>query len=324
MATLIRRQVLRVLAAGAALGALAAHAQSDYPTRPVTLIVPFAAAGATDQLLRHMAEIAGRELGQTVVVDNKPGAAGVLGANHLVRATPDGYTLSILPESVFRVPHLQKTQFDPLKDFTYVIHLSGYALGVASRTDSPYKDWPAIVAEARKRPGQISYGTTGVNGTMHITMEEMAQRAGIKLNHIPYKGESEIIAALMGGHVDLGVTAGSIGPMVDDGKARVVVLWTEKRVPRWPDVPTLKDVGLDMVSNSPFGIAGPKDMPAPVVRKLHDAFRKALEAPSTKALLERLNQETAYLGSTDYANFARERYELSRQQMQRMGLKAAN
>jgi tripartite-type tricarboxylate transporter receptor subunit TctC len=324
MAVLERRQVLRGLAATAALAALGAHAQSEFPARPVTLIVPFAAGGATDSLLRHMADIAGKELGQPVVVDNKPGAAGVLGANHVARAAPDGYTLSILPEPVFRLPHLQKTQFDPLKDFTYVIHLSGYALGVASRTDSPFRDWATVVAEAKKRPGQITYGTTGVNGTMHITMEEMAQRAGIKLNHIPYKGESEIIAALMGGHVDLGITAGSIGPMVDDGKARVLVLWTENRVPRWPTVPTLKDVGLDMVANSPFGIAGPANMPERVTRRLHDAFRVALFAPSTKALLERLNQESAYLDSAGYAAFARERYEVSRQQVQRLGLKPAN
>lgn len=316
-----RRQLIQGLAAGATLAACGSSWSADFPARPITLIVPFAAGGATDNLVRSIADLAGRELGQPVVVDNKPGAAGVLGANQLVRATADGYTLSILPEPVFRLPHLQKTQFDPLRDFSYVIHLSGYALGIATRANAPWADWAAVVADAKKRPGQISYGTTGINGTMHITVEEMAQRSGIQLNHIPYKGESEIIAALMGGHIDLGVTAGSIAPMVDEGKARVLVLWTAKRAPRWPNVPTLRDVGLDMVANSPFGIAGPKGIPAAITKTLHDAFRKALEAPATRALLDRLNQESAYLDSEAYTAFARERYGFARQQMERLGLK---
>ncbi len=195
-ANIDRRHLVRGLAAATALTALGARAQATpFPSRPVTLVVPFPAGGATDSLVRQIAELAGRELGQPVVVENKPGAAGVLGANHVVRAAPDGYTLSVLPEPVFRLPHLQKTAFDPMNDFSYVIHLSGYALGIAVRNDAPWRDWAGVVADAKKRPGQISYGTTGINGTMHVTVEEMAQRAGVRLNHVPYKGESEIIAA---------------------------------------------------------------------------------------------------------------------------------
>ncbi len=295
---------------------------ADFPTRPITLIVPFAAGGATDNLLRAMADLASRELGQTIVVENRPGAAGVLGANAIARAQPDGYMLSILPEPVFRLPHMQKTQFDPMNDFTYVIHLSGYALGIAARADSPWTDWQTLIADVKKRPGQVTYGSTGINGTMHLTMEEISQRLGVKFNHVPYKGESEIIAALLGGHIDLAVTAGSIAPLVQDGKARNIVLWTAKRVPRWPDTPTLRDVGLDMVANSPFGIAGPKGIPPAAVKTLHDAFKKALEHPNTVRLLDRLNQENAYLSSQDYAAFARERYDAARLQVERLGLKA--
>lgn len=314
-----RRRLLGLMATSAAL---AAHAQAPgFPVRPVTLIVPFPAGGATDNLLRHLADLAGRTLGQPVVVDNKPGAAGTLGAAQLARAAADGYTLSVLPEPVFRLPLLQKTPFDPLRDFSYVIHLSGYALGLATRSNAPWKTWADVVADAKKRPGAISYGTTGTNGTMHITVEEMAQRSGIRLNHVPYKGEAEIVAALLGGHIDLGGTAGGIAPLIEDGRARMLVLWTERRVPRWPDVPTLRDIGIDMVANSPFGIAGPRGLPPEAVRTLHDAFRKALEAPSTVALLARLNQENAYLGSEAYAAFARERYEAAREQIQRLGLK---
>ncbi|GAB2472405.1 tripartite tricarboxylate transporter substrate binding protein [Comamonas humi] len=316
-----RRRLLRCSLGASALLASGASWSARFPERPVTLIVPFAAGGATDNLVRHLAAHASRALGQPVIIENKPGAAGILGANQLLRAAPDGYTLSILPEPVFRLPHLQKTAFDPRKDFTYVIHLSGYALGIAVAANSPFTDWASVVTEARKRPGQISYGTTGVNSTMHVTVEEMAQRAGITLNHVPYKGEAEIISALLGGHVELGVTAGSIAPMVADGKARVLVVWTARRVPGWPNVPTLREIGLDMVANSPFGIAGPKGLPPAVVKPLHDAFHDALEAPSTRALLERLNQESAYLDSEAYAAFARERYEAARQQVLRLNLK---
>ncbi|MCW5263367.1 tripartite tricarboxylate transporter substrate binding protein [Verminephrobacter eiseniae] len=373
MPSIPRRRLVRCLAASAMLAAAAAWGRaSDFPVRPVTLLVPFSAGGATDGIVRHLADLAGRALGQPVIVDNKPGAGGVLGANQLVHSAPDGYTLSILPETVFRLPHLQKMQFDPLRDFSYVIHLSGYALCIATRRDAPWTDWAAVVADAKARPGQISYGTTGMNSTMHLTVEKMAQLSGIELNHVPYKGESEIIAALMGGHIDLGITAGSIVPLVDDGKARVLVsrhrsdvvgcaqpsersarriaqpipsvlasdatpryasmasadrqmigdatpvLWTARRVPRWPDVPTLRDIGLDMVATSPFGIAGPRNLPPAVVKTLHDAFRKALEAPVTQALLERLNQESAYLDSAAYAAFARERFEAARRQVARM------
>ncbi|AGW95045.1 MULTISPECIES: tripartite tricarboxylate transporter substrate binding protein [Cupriavidus] len=321
-----RRGTLALLGLGALgpLGALAprqAHA-SGFPAQPVTLIVPFAAGGATDTLVRTLAEGASKTLGQRVVVENRPGAAGVLGANVVARAKPDGYTLTIMPEPVFRLPHLQKTQFDPMQDFTYVIHLTGYTLGVAVREQAPWKSWQEMVEDARKRPGAISYGTTGTNSTMHVTMEEVSQKLGIRLNHVPYKGESEIITAMMGQHIDLGVTAGGIGPYVDSGKARWLVLWTAARSRRWPAVPTLRDVGLDMVSTSPFGIAGPRNLDPQAVQVLHDAFRKALNDPAMQQMLERFDQETAYLSSTDYAAFARQRYDSQGKLVKRLGLSA--
>jgi tripartite-type tricarboxylate transporter receptor subunit TctC len=319
--TFCRRRLLQCATTLLLLPVAWTVAAAAFPDKPVRLIVPFAVGGATDKLVRVLAESAGRELGQAVIVENKPGAAGVLGANHLVRAPADGYTLSILPEPVYRLPHLQKTQFDPMRDFTYVIHLSGYSLGIATRANTPWKDWAAVVDDAKKRPGQITYGTTGVNGTMHVTVEEIAQRQGIKLLHVPYKGESEIIAALLGGHIDLGVTAGSIAPFVEDGKARLLLLWTAQRSARFPQTPTMRDIGLEMVANSPFGIAGPRGMPPAAVKRLHDAFKKALDEPATQQLLERLNQESAYLNSQDYAGFARERYEFGRKQVERLGLK---
>jgi len=321
-----RRRTLIALAAGAtatALATLPGRAQAaPFPAQPITLLVPFGAGGATDTIVRTLADSAGKTLGQPVVIENKPGAAGTLGASAVARAKPDGYTLSVMPEPVFRLPHLQKTQFDPLHDFSYVILLTGYALGVGTRADAPWKSWQDVVADAKRRPGVITYGTTGTNGSMHVTMEEVCLKLGIQLNHVPYKGEAEIIAAMLGGHIDLGVTAGSIGNYVDAGKARWLVTWTAARTKRFPQVPTLRDLGIDIVSTSPFGIAGPRGLDPQVVRTLHDAFRKALNEPATLALLDRLDQEVSYLDSADYDAFARRRYESQGRLVQRLGLHA--
>ena len=315
----IRRCLLQAGSAVCVSAALPVHAM-DWPVRAVTLVVPFPAGGATDTLVRGIAALAAQELGQPVLVDNKPGAAGVLGAQQLVRARPDGYTLSVLPDPVFRLPHLQKMAYDPLRDFSYVIQLAGYALGVAVRQDTPWPDWAALVADARQRPGHISYGSTGTHGTMHMTMEEIARRLGTSFFHVPYKGEGEIITALLAGHIDLGITAGTIAPLVEQGRARMLALWTAARVPRWPATPTLRELGLDMVANAPIGVAGPRDLPAPVQQRLHDVFRRALLAPQTQELLQRVNMEPAYLDSAAYTVAAQERYAAARLQLQRLGL----
>lgn len=293
---------------------------AGFPQRAITLVVPFPAGGATDVLMRGIATLAAAQLGQPVLIDNKPGAAGVLGAQQLARARPDGHTLALLPEPVFRLPHLQKMAYDPQRDFSYVIQLAGYALSLAVRQDAPWRDWDALVADARQRPGHINYGSTGTHGTMHMIMEEISRRLGATFFHVPYKGEGEVITALLAGHIELGITAGTIAPLVEQGRARVLSVWTAERVPRWPEVPTLRELGLDMVANAPVGIAGPRGLPPVVVRRLHDAFRSALEAPQIQELLVRLNMERAYLGTAAYALAAQERYAEARLQLLRLGI----
>jgi tripartite-type tricarboxylate transporter receptor subunit TctC len=317
---LYRRRPLLTAALGSWLLAGLPARAAAFPERPLNLTVPFPAGGATDLLMRGLAALAGRELGQTIVVDNKPGAAGVLGAQQLVRARPDGYTLAVLPEPVFRLPHLQKMAYDPRRDFSYVIQLAGYALGVAVRQDAPWHDWETLVADARQRPGHIMYGSTGTHGTMHMTMEEISRRLGVSFFHVPYKGEGEITTALLGGHIDLGITAGSIAPLVEQGQARMLAVWTAARVPRWPGVPTLRELGLDLVANAPIGIAGPRGLPAAVLQRLQGAFQRALQTPQARDLMQRLNMEPAYLGATAYAQAAQERYAAARLQLLRLGL----
>jgi tripartite-type tricarboxylate transporter receptor subunit TctC len=301
-----RRQLLQVAAGTAALSTLSQIARAlDYPTRPVTLIVPFPAGGTTDVALRALATATEKYLGQSIVVENRAGAAGTLGpANMAATAKPDGYTISQLPGTVFRQPFMTKTSFDPATDFTYIICLTGYTFGVVVRSDAPWKTFPELLAAAKANPSTITYGTPGAGTTLHITMEQIAKQQGVKLVHVPFKGNAETTTALLGGHIDAVADSTGWAPQVNDGKFRLLVSWGATRTKNWPTVPTLKEVGIDMVSNSPYGLGGPKGMAPEIVKVLHDAFRKGLDDPSNVAAMTQLDQEPFYLSSEDYRAFA--------------------
>ena len=176
-----------VVAIAAATAAVPGSASAQtFPAKPIRLICPWPAGGSTDAVMRALAESAGKVLGGSVVIENKPGASGMLGPNELVRAAPDGYTLSQLTIGVARLPHMQKMQFDPLKDFTYIACLTGYTFGIVVRADSPIKSIKDLVNFAKANPEKFSYGSTGAGTTPHLAIEEFASRAGIKLTHIPY------------------------------------------------------------------------------------------------------------------------------------------
>lgn len=304
-----RRFALKAAAATAAAGlgmATTTYATAaDFPTRPIALIVPWTPGGSTDTVLRLLAESASKHLGQPIVILNKPGGAGTVGPSIMAAtAKPDGYTISQVALSLFRMPYLQNVSYDPLKDFTYIIGLSGYTTGIVVRADAPWKSWKELVDYARANPGVVTYATTGVGSSLHMTMEEISKAAGIKMVHIPNKGTAESIAALMGGHVMVQADSTGWAQMVDSGKFRLLVTWGEKRARRWPQVPTLKESGLDIVSIVPYGLAGPKGMDPAVVKVLHDAFRKALEDPAYKAVADQYDQEGFYRTSDDFTRWA--------------------
>jgi tripartite-type tricarboxylate transporter receptor subunit TctC len=299
---------------GAYAGALAAAAASGtaaraqgFPTKPVTLIVPWPAGGATDRHLRVLADIAGKHLGQQIVIDNKPGASGTLGpATMVATAKPDGYTIAQLPITVFRLPYMQKISFDPKKDFSFILNLTGYTFGTAVLATSPWKTWKEFLAYAKANPGKIRYGSPGTGTTLHITMEQIAKQMGIQWTQVPFRGEAEATAALLGEHVEAVALGAGLGPLVDAGKVRMLVVWTEKRSPRFPDSPTLVEEGHKIISASPYGLAGPKGMDPKVVQVLHDAFHKAMQDPAHLKVLEDLSQPMMYMNSADYAKFAME------------------
>jgi tripartite-type tricarboxylate transporter receptor subunit TctC len=294
---------------------------ADFPTKAVTLICPWPAGGGTDQQMRALAEASTKHLGQPIVIDNKPGGSGTVGpASMAASARPDGYTIAQIPITIFRLPHMQKVTWDPHKDFSYIIHLTGYTFGVVVKADSPWKTWQEFIAYAKANPGKVTYGSPGAGTTLHITMEAIAARDGVKWTHVPFKGQAENTAALMGGHVMASADSTGWGALVDAGQLRLLCTWTAVRTKRWPSVPTLKELGYGIVSNSPYGFAGPKGMDPKVVKVLHDAFKKGLEEPLHLKTLERLDMEPYYLSTQEYTGSIKKWVDEARQQVEQAGL----
>lgn len=294
-----------------------------FPTKPITMIVPWPAGGSTDTHMRKFADISARYLGQQIVVENRPGGGGTIGPGTMAQtAKPDGYSLSQLPMGAFRIPHMQKVAWDPLRDFTYIIGVTGYTFGVVVKSDSPLKSFRELLDYAKANPGRMNYGSTGTGTSPHLLMEEVALKTGVAFLHIPFKGNAELTQALMGGHIMAQSDASGWGRFVDAGTFRLLVTFGSERTKRWPTVPTAKELGLGIVSNSPYGIVGPKGMDAGVVRILHEGFKKAIEDPEHLKMLDQLDQVLWYQSSADYARFARDTFAQDRALIERLGLLA--
>jgi tripartite-type tricarboxylate transporter receptor subunit TctC len=318
-----RHHWLKHAAAVAALLAGGSACAQAFPNRPITLIVPWPPGGSTDRHLRGLAELASKHLGQNIVIDNKPGGGGSTGpGNMALNAKPDGYTIAQFPMGMLRVPHMQKTQWNPLTDFSYIIGVSGYTFGVTVRADSPFKSFTEYIEAARKQPGKIDYGSTGIGTSPHLNMAELAEIAKVDLNHVPFKGNADLTQALLGGHVMAQSDATGWDKYVDGGQMRLLLTFGETRTKRWPKVPTAKELGYGVVSNSPYGIVGPKGMDPAVVKTLHDAFKKAMDDPRHLELLSQLNQDLWYLDSDAYSQWVRVTYVKEKRFIERLGLAA--
>ncbi|MEJ0074154.1 MAG: tripartite tricarboxylate transporter substrate binding protein [Alphaproteobacteria bacterium] len=313
---------MRMLLA-AAIVFLSTIAQAQqFPARPVTLIVPWPPGGTTDITMRALATATEKHLGQSIVIENRGGASGTLGGGWMAaNAKPDGYTVAQIPITVFRLPFMQKTNFDPVTDFTYVIGLTGYTFGVVVRSDAPWKTFKELVADAKANPGKINYGVPGIGSSLHVTMEQIAKQQGIKWTPVPFKGGTEPMNALLGGHIHTVADSTGWAPLVNSGQFRLLVTWGAKRTKTWPDVPILQELGVDMVSNSPFGIAGPKGMDPAVTKVLHDAFKKGMRDPAYLSTIETFDMEEAYLDTAAYHAHAMQQIAEQKQLVEELGLK---
>ena len=285
----------------AAIMTLAAGAQAQqFPTRPVTLIVPWPPGGSTDIAMRALASATEKHLGQSIVIENRPRS---------FRSACSGSR------------HIQKATFDPAKDFTYIIHLTGYTFGAVVRADAPWKTFQELMDYAKANPGKVNYGTPGAGSSLHITMEQIAKAKGLKWTQVPFKGGADNMNALLGGHIDVTTDSTGWAELVNAGKFRLLVTWGAQRTKNWPTVPTLKEVGIDMVSNSPFGIGGPKGMDPAVVKILHDAFKKGMEEQSYKDAMLKLDMEPYYLNTADYHVYAMQQIGEQKQLIEELGLR---
>jgi tripartite-type tricarboxylate transporter receptor subunit TctC len=306
-----RRALLAFLPAAIAVACLnvSAPASADaYPSKPVTMIVPFPAGGPTDSQIRALSQAAARILGQSIVVENRPGVSGTLGPASMARtAGRDGYTLAMITPALFRLPHLQPVSYDAMNDFTYVVGLTSYVQGVSVAADSRWKTMGEFIDHARANPGKVSVASVGNGSLGHITVARLSRAAGIKLNFVPFKGGSEATVALLGGHVDAMIEAGW-GAMAESGKLRLLAVVESERLKRWPGVPTLRELGYDITVQSEIGIAGPRGLDPKVVATLQDAFRKASTDPAYQRALDLESMPNRFMGTAEYQKYAADQF----------------
>ncbi len=286
--------------------AFTAQAQTFPSTKPVTLYVPWTAGGTTDLALRSLAEATTKTLGQKVLVENKPGASGAMGATLVAASRPDGYTLTQLPLGVFRLPLMTRTNFDPVKDLTWIINIAGYEFATNVRGDAPWKNWDEFIAYSKANPGKVTYAHPGVGTSPNLTMQILAQRLGIQWVDVPYKGSNDTVTALRAGQV-MAIAASPPWSFVKTGEVRPLITWGPKRSPKAPDVPTLKE-RYDMLANSPWGVGGAAGMDPKVTKVLHDAFRKAMDDPALDKTLDAVNMEFFYMAGDEYMKWVRDTF----------------
>jgi tripartite-type tricarboxylate transporter receptor subunit TctC len=312
------KRITEVVGALLLVASFGASAQ-QFPSKPITLICPWPAGGSTDLHLRKMAELGSKYLGTPVVVENRPGGSGMNGPATMSKtAQGDGYTISQLPITAYRVPHMQKVDYDPINDFTYIIGVAGYTFGIVVKSDSPFKTFQDLITYARANPGKLSYATPGTGTSLHLAMEEIAVKAGVQFLHIPYKGYADGAAALMGGHVMTQVDSTGWAKFVDAGSQRLLATLGDKRT-RW-NAPTVSELGVNTVSNSPYGFVGPKGIPPQVVKILHDGFKKAMDDPENLKVLQQLDQNYWYKSSDEYRQWAAQMLVNERATIERVGL----
>jgi tripartite-type tricarboxylate transporter receptor subunit TctC len=300
-----------------------ASGQGRFPERPIRFIIPWPPGGSSDSQLRSLGEQASRILGQPVVIENRGGAGGTLHAVHLAReARPDGYTLGQMHLSVIRRPFLVRTpQWDATTDFTHIIGLTGWLFGAAVRADSPFRTWQDMIAFARQNPGAVSYATSGIATTNHLAMEDICARERVEMTHVPFRGASEGIPAVLSGNVTMIADSSTWAPAVEGGQMRALSVWSAERAPRFPTVPTLKELGYDIVVTSNYGISGPPRMDPGVVRVLHDAFKAALMSEENTRVRNQFDMPLVYLNTQEYKDFVAQRAVWERDMVTRLGIR---
>ncbi|MEG3001875.1 MAG: tripartite tricarboxylate transporter substrate binding protein [Comamonas sp.] len=316
-----RRTLIALCASLAAVAAMPqAGAQGAYPNRPITLIVPYSAGGVTDVIARALAQGMSKPLGQTIVIENKPGAGASMGVVDMKNAKPDGYRLTLTPVGIFRQPHIQKVNFDPVADVSYVAAFMTYDFILAVPANSPFKSVKDVVDAAKRDPGSVDYGTPGKFTANHVAMAQLEQKTGAKFTHVPFKGDSESINSLLAGHTKTAVFANTVQPYLTSGKMRALAIAADKRTEAFADVPTFRELGYAFDVPSPLGIAGPKGMPAEITQKLEAAIQAAMQEPAFKQVAANYGIRLEYRNAQEYSAFAKKAFAEEKEIVKAIGL----
>jgi len=271
-------------------------AKEKYPTKSINFIIGYPAGGTTDVCARPLVAAAGKILGQPVIVVNKPGGASVVAVATLKNEKPDGYTIGILPSGAVLSQHLRKVPYDSAKDFTPIVQYAVYLYGLVVQTNSPWKTFKEFIDYAKANPGKIRYSTAGPGTPQHLVMERLALKEKIKWTHIPFDGGGPAIANLLGGHVEASSQTTEWKKNVEAGTLRLLAVYGEKRMSDFPNVPTLLELGYNIIAPSLICVVGPKGLSPQIVETLHRTFKKAMEDPNFIKMGRQLDQPVIYRG----------------------------
>ncbi len=292
-------------------GLLGSAIADEFPTKPIKVYVGFSPGGGTDVIARTVASVAPEFLGQSMIIINKPGAAGTIAAREVAQAKPDGYTLLVAGGSeTTSVGHYKKLPYHPINAFSPIIRIARLRIILNFNANAPWKTLKEFIEDAKKNPGKYKYASSGHGGIYHSAELVLCDRAGIEMKHVPYKGGAPGMAALMGGHVDLAISSpDEARALAEGGKIRSVALTSLDRTPLFPDVPTLKELGYDIYLENMKGFVAPANTPKERIMFLHDAFKKAYDHPAFIKLCSSLKIERAYLGPDDFRKALQSMYD---------------
>ena len=296
-------------------------AQGSFPSRPITMVV-WSTAGMGDTVTRVMCKNAEKDLGQPIIIETKPGAAGAIGINYVVQSKPDGYTLGMAVTSNYIInPHIRKLSYDTLTSITDILAVCKYNFGLAVRADAPWNTYEEVIAYAKKNPEKFTYACAGIGVTQHITMERIAMKEGIKWTAVPFKSGGEAVIACLGGHTDA-VAQGSIDevPHIKAGKLKMLLSLDGSRWPDVPNAPTITEKGYNFTAMSYISYLGPKGIPDPIRQRLENAFKKAIEDPSFTEVMNQFNVQSTFMSGKEYSALWRSQYDEMGKMVKTLGL----
>ena len=296
----------------------------DYPTRPITLIVQFSAGTTTDIIARRLGEEVSKSLGQPLVCVNKTGGGGSVGVAEVLRAKPDGYTIGCVNMPALAIiPHMQNLPYDPLKDIAHICVVQPYEYGLYVKADAPWKSLKDLVDYARSNPGKVVYASVGSGTTNHLIMVRIGQENNLNWKHVPYRGDGEVIPAMLGGHVHAAVgSPAAVVPQIKGGKLKLLVVTSKDSWSYLPEVPTLLESGYKFYQSSYFSLGAPAGTPEAIRKKLEDTFCKVIQDPAIdEEFQKKLFAKLGYMSGAEFANYIKEQFVYYKDFLKQHGIK---